>query len=96
MSRYRFTTSARIDLKEIVRYIARDNPEVGRKLKDKIKQQCQLLAKYPNMGRRRDELAPALRSFPVNEYLIFYLPIENGIEVERVVSGYRDLDTLFE
>ena len=50
MSRYRLTTSARVDLKEIIRYIIRDNPEVGRRLKDKIKQQCQLLAKYPNMG----------------------------------------------
>ncbi|WP_292800792.1 hypothetical protein [Nostoc sp. NMS7] len=27
---------------------------------------------------------------------LFYRPIETGIEVLRVVSGYRDLDALFD
>lgn len=48
------------------------------------------------MGRRRDELLPSLRSFPVDDYLIFYRPIAGGIEILRVVSGYRDLNALFE
>lgn len=43
------------------------------------------------MGRSREELAPSLRSLPVDKYVIFYRPIENGIQVERVLSGYRDL-----
>jgi toxin ParE1/3/4 len=47
------------------------------------------------MGRSRDELATNVRSFPVNDYLIFYRPIEEGIEILRVVSGYRDLEGLF-
>lgn len=48
------------------------------------------------MGRKRDELLPLLRSFGVDDYLIFYRPIESGIEILRVVSGYRDLDALFD
>jgi toxin ParE1/3/4 len=48
------------------------------------------------MGRRRDELLPLLRSFPVDDYLIFYRSIEEGIEILRVVSGYRDLEKLFD
>ena len=48
------------------------------------------------MGKKRDELLPYLRSFPVENYLIFYRPIEEGIEVLRVVSGYRDLKRLFD
>lgn len=47
------------------------------------------------MGRRRDKLLPTLHSFPVDDYLIFYRPIAEGIEVVRVVSGYRDLEALF-
>lgn len=47
------------------------------------------------MGRRRDELLPSLRSFPVEDYLIFYRSIEDGIDILRVVSGYRDLEALF-
>ncbi len=38
---------------------------------------------------------PALRSLPVGNYLIFYLPIPNGIEVVRVLPGMRDIDTFF-
>ena len=96
MSRYRFTNSARTDLKEITRFIARNNLGVARQFKDKIRQQCNLLANFHNMGRRRDELSSSLRSFPLDDYLIFYIPIEDGIEVVRVISGYRDLDTLFD
>lgn len=47
------------------------------------------------MGRRRDELARNVRSFPINDYLIFYRPIEEGVEILRVVSGYQDLEGLF-
>lgn len=53
------------------------------------------LAQFPSMGRRRDELLPALRSFPVDDYLIFYRQIAEGIEVVRIVSDYRDLEALF-
>ena len=47
------------------------------------------------MGRNRNELMENVRSFPIDDYLIFYSPIEVGIEVLRVVSGYRDLEDLF-
>ncbi len=32
----------------------------------------------------------------VGNYIIFYRQTEDGIEVVRVLSGYRDLDRLFE
>ena len=63
---------------------------------EKINQKCTTLAHFPNMGRRRDELLSSLRSFPVDDYLIFYRSIEGGIEILRVVSGYRDLEALFQ
>ncbi|NES81639.1 MAG: type II toxin-antitoxin system RelE/ParE family toxin [Moorea sp. SIO2B7] len=40
-------------------------------------------------------LLPLLRSFPIDDYLIFYRPLDNGIEILRVISGYRDLEKLF-
>ena len=58
----------------------------------KINQKCRNLANFPNMGRKREELLTSLRSFPVDDYLIFYRQIEGGIEILRVVSGYRDLN----
>lgn len=61
---------------------------------DRLDESVQLLSRNKMMGRARDEIAPSLRSFPVGDYLILYKPIENGVQIVRVVSGYRDLDEI--
>jgi toxin ParE1/3/4 len=48
------------------------------------------------MGRARQELAASLRSFPFGRYVIFYVPIENGINVVRVLHSARDIDAVFD
>jgi toxin ParE1/3/4 len=95
MSQCIFAPSARLDLKEISTYIMRFNPIAARKFKNKIKQQCKLLADFPNMGQSCDNFESGLRSFPVEDYLIFYRPINGGVEIARIVSGYRNLEALF-
>ncbi|MCL1472112.1 type II toxin-antitoxin system RelE/ParE family toxin [Argonema antarcticum] len=93
----RFTAPASRDIETIIDLIA-DNSgfDAAERFLKKVNQKCNNLANFPNMGRRRDELLQELRSFPVDDYLIFYRPIEGGIEILRVVSGYRDLSALFE
>jgi len=71
------------------------NPQSANNFLDKIADKFELLAQFPNLGRKRDELLTGLRSFPVEDYLIFYFAVDGGIEIARVASGYRDLDTLF-
>ena len=83
------------DLEELWRYIANDNPSAADKLIDMIGEKCRLRVVNPEMGQARPELAPGLRSFSVGNYVVFYRPIEGGIEVARVVHGARDLDALF-
>ncbi|MEH2252741.1 type II toxin-antitoxin system RelE/ParE family toxin [Nostoc sp.] len=61
----------------------------------KINEKCSNWANFPNMGRKRDELLPLLRSFAVDDYLIFYCAIAGGIEILRIASDYRNLDALF-
>jgi len=95
MTRYILAPSAKRELKEIVRYIAQFNPDSARRLKEAIKQQCKLLADFPSMGRSRDELEVGLRSFLVEDYLIFYRAVSGNIEIVRIVSGYRDIEVLF-
>lgn len=92
---YIFTVTADRDLEEINDRIGEQNPDAADRLMDKIYETCKRLARFPGMGRRWDELNTPLRSFPVNDYLIFYRPIDGGIEVVRVVSGYRDLKAIF-
>ncbi|MFB2879049.1 type II toxin-antitoxin system RelE/ParE family toxin [Floridanema aerugineum] len=93
----RFTATASRDIETIIDLIA-DNSgfDVAERFLKKVNQKCQTLASFPNMGRRRDELLEELRSFPVDDYLIFYRPIEGGIEILRVISGYCDLSALFQ
>jgi toxin ParE1/3/4 len=47
------------------------------------------------MGAERSDLATALRSWPLDNYLIFYKPLPDGIEVLRVLHGARDLPPFF-
>jgi len=47
------------------------------------------------MGRARHELVVDLRSFPFGRYVIFYMPIEGGIDVVRVLHSARDVDAAF-
>jgi toxin ParE1/3/4 len=48
------------------------------------------------MGRSRPELAPNLRSFPVGQYVIFYLPLAKGVEIVRVLHGARDFESILQ
>lgn len=95
MSRDIFTPTAKQDIVEINRYLIKFSPAAARRLKDKIQRQCKLLVDFPAMGKKADNLEPGLRSFPLEDYVIFYRPLNNKIEIVRIVSGYRDLEVLF-
>jgi toxin ParE1/3/4 len=93
---HRFTAPASQDIESILDYIADNSSfEAAERFLSKLNQKCSNLATFPNLGRKRNELYPSLRSFPIDGYLIFYRLIEDGIEIMRVVSGNRDLDALF-
>src|SRR5687768_9009330 len=83
------------DAYEIALFIARDNPDAAFRLIDRFDETLQMLAQNPLAGRIREELAPRTRSFPVGNYLLFYRPAEDGIELIRVLHGARDLRRLF-
>ncbi len=86
---------AESDLVDIWLYIAADSEENADRFLEKIDQHCNTLASQPEMGLNRDDLAPSLQSFPIGNYLILYRPIEDGIDIIRVLHGGRDLEALF-
>lgn len=85
---------AESDLDEIWWYIAQDSPHNADRLLDRIQERCLALADYPQMGTSRDELKAGLRSQPVGNYLIFYFPLEDGVDIVRVLHGSRDIENL--
>lgn len=95
MSRALRSDLAESDLLEIWLFIAQDNPSAADRFLDLIDEKIVLLADFPEMGRRRDELSIDLRSFPIGRYVIFYRQNKDGVEVVRVLSAYRDLNPIF-
>jgi len=98
MGKYSFSDEAIQDLEEICEYLGRSNPKAASQLFDKIRSKCKLVASFPSMGKSYGRLAKNLRGFVVDDYIIFYYPQEEEMEINitRIVSGYRDLESLFE
>ena len=86
---------AAADIFEIWDYIADDSLVAADRWVDRLDEQFGLLATQPLMGSARDELAPGVRSFPFGRYVIFYAPLDDGIDVVRVLHGARDIDAVF-
>jgi plasmid stabilization system protein ParE len=66
-----FAKQAQTDLLEIQQYIARDKPTAAVRFVDGLEQECRLLAKFPGLGTRRDDLAEGLRLFTCRGYGIY-------------------------
>lgn len=91
MSHVLIRPQAERDLGEIWRFIAEDSVGAADAWIDQLFDSANRLAANPDMGRERDELLPGIRSFPVGRYVFFYQATGEGIELVRVLSGYRDL-----
>jgi toxin ParE1/3/4 len=96
MSRVRLSLAASRDLEEIEDYISRDNPDAAVRLILLVREKCGLLSQQPGMGRDRSDVLSGLRGFPLGNYVIFYRPATDGIEVVRVLHGARDIPELFD
>ena len=94
MSCVRYTTQAQEDILDIAFYIAQDNVGAAHRLMEKILRACERISVSPQTGRAREELAPNLRSFPVEKYVVFYRPVQGGAEIVRVLHGARDIPAL--
>ena len=95
MRRFRLAHLARTDLAGIRHYIAQDKPAAADRQIATFFEKFHVLATHPQMGQSRPELGSNLRSFAIGNYVIIYRPTSEGIEIARVLSGYRDLDVLF-
>ena len=95
MSSYRNSSDANADIEGIVLHIFDFNPVAAHRFLEVLEETCELLAAHPFIGRSRTELGEGLRSFPVGNFLVFYTPAADGIDVARVIYGGRDLPGLF-
>ncbi len=96
MARVIRSAQAQQDLEGILDYLDSQSNDVADRFATKFDQTCELHAHHPQIGARSEEYAPNLRHFTVWNYAIFYRPIEDGIEIIRIIHGARDIPRLFE
>lgn len=95
MPRLLVRPEAKSDLDEIWWYIAQDNPNNADKFLDRIQETLLTLADHPIMGISRDQIKNGIRSHIVGNYLIFYFPLQDGVDIIRVMNRVRDIESLF-
>ena len=95
------SSQAEDDLSEIAIYIGEDNPNAAMRFLDAAEATFKTLMLTPGLGRSRrfqNSRLENLRSWRIKgfkNYLVFYLPIESGIQIVRVLHGAKDFETLF-
>ena len=87
---YRLSALAEQDLEEIWSYVAEDaSPATAARLIDAIVDRFELLVEQPRMGRLRPEFGGGVRSFTVENYVIYYRH-DGDVLIARVLHGRRD------
>jgi toxin ParE1/3/4 len=95
MNRYRLSQQAEQDLEDIWIYLAQQNQLAADKQISQILDRFPMLAQFPDMGIKRDDLLEGLRSFPVKPYIVFYTKISDSIEIVRVLHQSRNIESQF-
>ena len=91
-----WSESAAFDLKSIISFIAVDSMQNARETFAKIKKECQLLERFPDLGKIPVELEAlqigGYRELSINPWRIFYRKQANQNVILAVVDSRRDLE----
>lgn len=87
---------ARADLLNIGEYLAQHNPNAAIRLMKRFRAKFNLLARFPHLGRERNDILLGLRCLIVNKYLIFYQPSDDTIEIWRVRHSAQSPEDLLD
>lgn len=85
------------DLKQIVVYLDARSRNAGDRFLQSFSRATDLLRQMPRAGalRRQTGRLKGLRSWPMQDfgpYIIFYMPLSDGIDILRVLHGARNVD----
>jgi len=91
----------RCDLVEQADYISHDNLDAALRFLDAAERTFKFLAANNQSGQLCNFQQPetaGLRVWPIDgfrNYLVFYRPTDEGVEIWRVLHGARDIEALF-
>jgi toxin ParE1/3/4 len=91
VGRFDLAQEAEADLVAIAEYTAaRWGKTQAEKYVEALEQQLTVLARRPLLGRKREELAAGLLSFPFASHTVFYKRADFGILVVRILHQRQD------
>jgi len=92
----RVAPEAKAELDRIWLYIARESgsAEIASRVIESIIERFWLLNRYPNIGRRRDDLRAGLRSFAAGDYIIVYRVEKDTVLIIHILHASRDIGGL--
>jgi toxin ParE1/3/4 len=97
MSGYLLTPPAVEDLREIARYTKKKwGATQAESYGEALELALQQLSLAPEVGKRREAIAPGVRSFRVAQHVAFYLMRTNRIAVLRILHPRRNANEAFE
>jgi toxin ParE1/3/4 len=97
MSRYVLTPLAVEDLREIARYTQKKWGAVQTdRYGEELELTLQQLSLAPEVGKKREAIAPGVRSFRVAQHVAFHLIRKNQITVLRILHPRRNAIEAFE
>lgn len=93
---------ARRDLSDIYVVVGRENPRAAERLYTAIEAKINLLADYPRIGPRRDDIVGGVRVLTEGPYLVIYEITPDtdegqvdAVTIVRIVDARRNLRRLF-
>jgi toxin ParE1/3/4 len=86
----RYSVRAHSDIAHIYAYIAEHNRSAAKAVVGQIRSTCELLARYPGLGRKSD--IPGVQVFPAARYpyLIYHRVQGSDVTIIHVRNGRRD------
>ena len=92
----KWSKPAKLDLKQIYDYIARDSKFYAQKISQEIVEKSEKLNSFPEVGRIVPEIGdPNIRELIIYSYRLIYEVFPNKIEILALIHGKRDLTQKF-
>jgi len=93
---------ARQELEDIAVHIGMDRPSVAKRFLAAARKTYANLAALPEMGtlwKSKNPRFEGLRCFPISRYpnyVIFYRPLPDGVEILHILHGARKIQSILE
>jgi toxin ParE1/3/4 len=88
--------AARMDLREIAIYIARDNPDRSESFVEELLVRIETIGERPLSFPERNDWGEGIRRALHGRYLILFRVRDDRVEILRILHGARDIDSLLE